>query len=66
MLGSAASEGAAGDDSSQQQNTQLLENLYHVLFNVHVEDGYLQCPDTQRKFPILNGIPNMILHEDEI
>ena len=61
---------AAGSDDAEQpqkqNNTQLLENLYQVLFNVHVEDGYLQCPDTKRKFPILQGIPNMILHEDEI
>jgi multifunctional methyltransferase subunit TRM112 len=44
----------------------VLEALYHVLFNIHVIEGDLVCPDTGRKFPIKQGIPNMILHEDEI
>jgi multifunctional methyltransferase subunit TRM112 len=43
-----------------------LEALHHVLFNVHVTEGFLICPDTSRKFPIKDGIPNMILHEDEL
>lgn len=47
-------------------DTATLEALYHVLFNIHVTEGHLICPDTGRKFPIKQGIPNMILHEDEI
>ncbi len=43
-----------------------VEALYQVLFNIHIIEGFLICPDTGRKFPIKNGIPNMILHEDEI
>jgi multifunctional methyltransferase subunit TRM112 len=43
-----------------------VEALYQVLFNIHVIEGFLICPDTGRKFPVKNGIPNMILHEDEI
>jgi len=40
---------------------------YHkVLFDIHVMHGHLVCPDTGRKFPVKDGIPNMILHEDEI
>ena len=46
--------------------TATLEALYHVLFNIHIIEGNLICPDTGRKFPIKQGIPNMILHEDEI
>ncbi|GAX26934.1 multifunctional methyltransferase subunit TRM112 [Fistulifera solaris] len=44
----------------------LVNDLYFVLFDVHVKNGCLVCPATQRKFPIKDGIPNMILHEDEI
>ena len=44
----------------------LVANLHKVLFDVHVVEGNLVCPDTGRKFPIKEGIPNMILHEDEI
>jgi len=47
-------------------DTATLEALHHVLFNIHVIEGHLICPDTGRKFPIKQGIPNMILHEDEI
>eukprot|EP00980_Cylindrotheca_fusiformis_P009741 scaffold2149_cov187-Cylindrotheca_fusiformis.AAC.19 len=47
-------------------DSPTLEALYHVLFNIHVIEGNLVCPDTGRQFPIKQGIPNMILHEDEI
>jgi hypothetical protein len=26
----------------------------------------LTCPETGRKFPVTKGIPNMLLHEDEV
>lgn len=44
----------------------VMENLHLVLFDVHVMEGNLVCPDTKRKFPIKEGIPNMVLHEDEL
>ena len=44
----------------------ILKAFHFFLFDVHVLEGTLQCPDTGRKFNIKNGIPNMILHEDEI
>ena len=62
-----ATGGEEESSSKTDEDIQpLLNDLYHVLFNVHVEEGYLICPDTQRQFPISQGIPNMILHEDEI
>lgn len=53
------------DDGGELEESQL-EALHQVLFNIHVLEGELICPDTGRKFPIKQGIPNMILHEDEI
>uniref|UniRef100_A0A7S2RNB3 Multifunctional methyltransferase subunit TRM112-like protein n=1 Tax=Eucampia antarctica TaxID=49252 RepID=A0A7S2RNB3_9STRA len=44
----------------------LLRNLHKILFDLHIVEGHLKCPDTARTFPITQGIPNMILHEDEI
>lgn len=44
----------------------LAANLFRVLFEIHVQEGVLVCPDTGREFPIKEGIPNMILHEDEL
>jgi multifunctional methyltransferase subunit TRM112 len=33
---------------------------------VEVVEGALVCPDTQRRFPITDGIPNMLLNDDEV
>jgi multifunctional methyltransferase subunit TRM112 len=45
---------------------EFLQQLHHVLFEVHVQDGTLVCPTTGRSFPVKDGIPNMLLHEDEV
>jgi multifunctional methyltransferase subunit TRM112 len=47
-------------------DTATLEALHHVLFDIHIIEGDLICPGTGRKFPVKQGIPNMILHEDEL
>ena len=44
----------------------ILKALHRVMFDIHIIEGNLICPDTGRKFPIKESIPNMILHEDEI
>jgi multifunctional methyltransferase subunit TRM112 len=41
-------------------------SLYRFLFDIHLLEGHLVCPDTGRKFPVSQGIPNMVLHEDEL
>jgi multifunctional methyltransferase subunit TRM112 len=45
---------------------EFLRKVHHLLFEVHVIDGFLVCPQSGRKFPIKDGIPNMLLHEDEV
>ena len=50
----------------EMADESTLRALHFFLFDIHVIDGFLICPDTGRKFPIKDGIPNMILHEDEI
>ncbi|XP_055307040.1 multifunctional methyltransferase subunit TRM112-like protein isoform X2 [Sitodiplosis mosellana] len=47
-------------------DTDFLQKLHHVLFEIDITDGYLECPETGRKFTISNGIPNMLLNEDEV
>ena len=44
----------------------IIANLHRVLFDTYLVEGWLVCPDTGRKFPVKDSIPNMILHEDEI
>lgn len=43
----------------------FLQALHHVLMNVHLVKGILTCPVTGREFAVSDGIPNMILEEDE-
>jgi multifunctional methyltransferase subunit TRM112 len=47
------------------QDTTFLQALYNILMNVHLVQGMLTCPVTGREFPVTDGIPNMILEEDE-
>jgi multifunctional methyltransferase subunit TRM112 len=48
------------------ENETVLRRIHHLLFEVSVVDGNLVCPESGRKFPIKDGIPNMLLIEDEV
>ncbi|XP_064296558.1 multifunctional methyltransferase subunit TRM112-like protein [Phalacrocorax carbo] len=43
----------------------FLRRVHHVLLEVEVLEGVLECPDSGRQFPISRGIPNMLLSEEE-
>jgi len=43
-----------------------LKAIHHALVEVVVVEGALVCPESGRKFLISNGIPNMLLNEDEV
>lgn len=45
---------------------EILKKIHHVLMEVLLIEGNLICPETGRKFPVKNGIPNMLLNEDEV
>jgi len=49
-----------------EANELFLKSVHHALHNIEVEEGELICPETGRVFPIKNGIPNMLLREDEV
>ncbi|KAJ6930458.1 hypothetical protein NC652_014094 [Populus alba x Populus x berolinensis] len=53
-------------DSSMLESEEFLRKVHHALLELHLEEGALTCPETGRKFPVTKGIPNMLLHEDEI
>ena len=38
----------------------------HFLLQVEVIEGELECPESGRRFPVEEGIPNMLLREDEV
>jgi multifunctional methyltransferase subunit TRM112 len=43
----------------------FLQALYQILMNVHLVKGILTCPVTGREFAVSDGIPNMMLEEEE-
>ncbi|ETN59474.1 TRM112-like protein [Anopheles darlingi] len=49
-----------------QNDGEMLQKLHHILLEVDVIEGTLECPETGRVFPINNGVPNMLLNEDEV
>lgn len=49
-----------------ESNEAFLKQVHHVLLEVEVINGDLLCPESGRKFPIIDGIPNMLLNEDEV
>ena len=53
-------------DPLQTLPTASLETLHTLLMDVHVQDGGMVDQDSGREFRIENGIPNLILLEDEL
>ncbi|XP_031559432.1 multifunctional methyltransferase subunit TRM112-like protein [Actinia tenebrosa] len=52
--------------SDYESNEDFLKKAHHVLLEVEVQEGNLVCPESGRKFPVKNGIPNMLLNDDEV
>jgi uncharacterized protein YbaR (Trm112 family) len=53
-------------DDATKTDEAFLKLVHKLLLDVHVLEGALICPETGRRFPITAGIPNMLLHEDEV
>ncbi|KAI0988868.1 hypothetical protein GJ496_007563 [Pomphorhynchus laevis] len=43
----------------------VMQKIHRALLEVDIIEGELICPESGRKFPIKNGIPNMLLEKDE-
>lgn len=59
-------EGLPAEAPGSGTEEDVMKRIHHALFEVEVVQGELVCPETGRKFPIRQGIPNMLLNEDEI
>ena len=42
------------------QDKDFLRACFHLLINVDIKSGSLICSETGRRFPITNGIPDMM------
>ena len=51
---------------SDLEDEMFLRAVHDVIMDFHVEEGDLVCPKCERKFPVSMGIPNMLLHDDEV
>lgn len=49
----------------EDEDEDFLRQLHHVLMEVEVMEGELQCPDSGRRFPITGGVPNLLLTDGD-
>ena len=47
------------------ENEEFMKNLHHALLEIDIIEGEMVCPVSGRKFPIKDGIPNMLLTDEE-
>ena len=53
------------DDNIKKHN-EFWEYVHKVIDETLVVEGNLKCPNCQREFPIINGIVDMVLRDDEM
>ncbi|KAF8819690.1 Trm112p family domain-containing protein [Cardiosporidium cionae] len=51
---------------SDKEDDMFLRAIHEVVLEFHILEGSLVCPTCDRVYPISKGIPNMLLHEDEV
>lgn len=44
----------------------FLQSIHTLLLDIHIDTGFLICPETGRRFPIIAGIPNMMIAEADV
>ncbi|XP_066215634.1 multifunctional methyltransferase subunit TRM112-like protein [Saccopteryx leptura] len=54
-----------GPTQGYEQDETFLRMMHHVLLEIEVMEGTLQCPESGRVFPITRGIPNMLLSDED-
>nr|DAD30502.1 TPA_asm: hypothetical protein HUJ06_009353 [Nelumbo nucifera] len=47
-------------DSPMLDSEDFLKKFHHTLLELHLEEGFLICPETGRRFPINKGILNSL------
>ena len=53
------------DDNIKKEN-EFWEYVHKVIDETLIIEGNLKCPNCQREFPIINGIVDMVLRDDEM
>ena len=47
-------------ENSMLDDADFLQALHHLLLDIHIVQGTLECPESGRTFPITDAIPNMM------
>lgn len=53
-------------DPSLLDDADFVAAMHRLLVDVQIINGTLTCPETGRVFPICNGIPSMVIPENEV
>lgn len=48
------------------EGKDIMEYIHHCLFEVTVNEGSLICPGCAKEYTIKDGIPNLVLLDDEV
>ncbi|KAF0466638.1 hypothetical protein F8M41_026141 [Gigaspora margarita] len=49
----------------EEIDEDFLKNLHRILFETHIMQGKMVCSNCSHEYPIKEGIPNMLLNEEE-
>jgi multifunctional methyltransferase subunit TRM112 len=47
-------------DPALLNDKEFIKFLHNLLLDIHIIKGHLVCPESNRRFPIENGIPDMM------
>ncbi len=56
------------ENLSQEELVQpdILQFIHHILFEVVILDGAMVCNNCGKDYEIKDGVPNMVLNDDEV
>jgi len=52
--------------AAPEADEAFLRSVHTLVLDLHVVEGALVCPHCARAYPVRQGIPNMLLNEDEL
>ncbi|CAG8722709.1 11764_t:CDS:2 [Dentiscutata erythropus] len=50
----------------EEIDEDFLKKLHRILFETHIVEGKMICSNCSHEYPIRDGIPNMLLNEEEL
>ena len=53
-------------EEKDKSDEMFLKAVHTAIQELDVLEGKLVCPKCERAYPLNKGIPNMLLHEDEV